>query len=127
MIASKTKAISVAILVTLVTVSLPLIPIRHALAFAPRYFIPVRPVRCRYSLGASESTIPLYMASTVSNMTVATNTNDDNDREDIQLKGSQLKPKMLDHEEGPVTAIHSIAEFLSAVENTRTNELVIVK
>jgi hypothetical protein len=60
-------------------------------------------------------------------MTVATNTNDDNDREDIQLKGSQLKPKMLDHEEGPVTAIHSIAEFLSAVENTRTNELVIVK
>jgi hypothetical protein len=67
------------------------------------------------------------MASTVSNMTVATNTNDDNDREDIQLKGSQLKPKMLDHEEGPVTAIHSISEFLSAVENTRTNELVIVK
>merc|ERR1711957_475129 len=34
---------------------------------------------------------------------------------------------MGNHEDGPVRAIHSIEEFLDAVENTEANELVVVK
>jgi|EP00979_Chaetoceros_neogracilis_P000437 hypothetical protein len=61
---------------------------------------------------------PLFMSAVApSNMTAAT----------VQLKGSRLQPKPLNHEDGPVRAIHSIEEFLDAVENTEANELVVVK
>jgi len=47
----------------------------------------------------------------------------------IQLRGSPLKKEMPQYANngGPVTPVHSIGEFLDLVENTRENELVIVK
>ena len=69
----------------------------------------------------------LFVSSFQQNSTISLGDHNDGDKIDIALKGSQLKPKPLTHEDGPVRAIHSIDEFLDAVENTKENELVIVK
>lgn len=72
----------------------------------------------------SRQSTSLFVSTFQQNSTIALGDHDD---EDINLKGSVLKPKPLTHEDGPVRAIHSIDEFLDAVENTEENELVIVK
>ena len=97
----------------------------HAFAFSPQLQIHIRPLQQRNFLIGCQTLPPLFMTSTAWNETVVTSP--DNDDRDIQLKGSQLKPKMLDHEEGPVTSIHSVSEFLDAIENTHENELIVVK
>lgn len=50
-----------------------------------------------------------------------------NEKTNVQLQASPRKRKMPTEKGGPVTAIHSIDEFLAAVEDTQENELVIVK
>ena len=75
----------------------------------------------------SRQSTSLFVSTFQQNSTIALGDHDDEDKLAIDLKGSVLKPKPLTHEDGPVRAIHSIDEFLDAVENTEENELVIVK
>ena len=89
--------------------------VNAASAFAPYHLQTVGIKRANY---LRSSPAPLYMSAVATaNMTVAPG----------QIKRSQLKTRPLNHEEGPVRAIHSIEEFLDTVENTRENELVVVK
>jgi thiol-disulfide isomerase/thioredoxin len=74
----------------------------------------------------------LHMAgnNSTDTSTVATMTNsgDGGRTSSIQLKGSPRKNKMPTHDpSGPVVAIHSIGDFLHELENTKPNEIVIVK
>lgn len=74
----------------------------------------------------SRQSTSLFVSTFQQNSTISLG-NHDEDKIAIDLKGSVLKPKPLTHEDGPVRAIHSIDEFLDAVENTEENQLVIVK
>mmetsp|Transcript_5594 Transcript_5594/g.7892 ORF Transcript_5594/g.7892 Transcript_5594/m.7892 type:complete len:272 (+) Transcript_5594:115-930(+) len=72
----------------------------------------------------------LHMAVHNSTGAVATMTNsgDGGRKSSIQLKGSPKKRQMPTYDRsGPVVAIHSIGDFLHEIENTKPNELVIVK
>ncbi len=64
------------------------------------------------------------------NSTVVTLGSNSSSGQSIQLKGSKNTPlenKMPTHSSGPVVAIHSIDDFLREIEDTKPNELVVVK
>jgi len=71
----------------------------------------------------------LHMSSSsTSNSTIGVVSTASNHSNKINLRASPMKTKMPDHEQhGPVTAAHSIEEFLDLIEDTEENELVIVK
>ncbi len=60
--------------------------------------------------------------------TMTTNSGDSVRKSSIQLKGSPTKNTMPTYDKsGPVVAIHSIGAFLHEIENTKSNEIVVVK
>lgn len=71
----------------------------------------------------------LHMSSSsTSNSTIGVVSTASNHSNKINRGASPMKTKMPDHEQhGPVTAAHSIEEFLDLIEDTEENELVIVK